>query len=82
MRVVRLFMSMSLDGFVADRDRKPIALFPDLENLRNTPALAEMIEATGAVLMGRRSYEMGDTEEGYVEYEHQVPIRRHPSRAQ
>jgi len=74
MRVVRLFMSMSLDGFVADRDRKPIALFPDLENLRNTPALAEMIEATGAVLMGRRSYEMGDTEEGYVEYEHQVPI--------
>jgi len=24
--------------------------------------------------MGRRSYDMGDTKEGYVEYEHQVPI--------
>jgi dihydrofolate reductase len=33
-----------------------------------------MIEATGAVVMGRRSYDMGDTGEGYVDYEHQVPI--------
>lgn len=24
--------------------------------------------------MGRRSYDMGDTDEGYVDYEHQVPI--------
>ena len=74
MGVVRLYMSMSLDGFVADRDSDSTALYPDLENLRNNEALAEMIETTGAVAMGRRSYDMGDTEEGYVDYEHQVPI--------
>jgi dihydrofolate reductase len=74
MGVVRLFMSMSLDGFVADREGDSSALYPDLANLRNTEALAELIEATGAVVMGRRAYDMGDTDEGYVDYEHQVPI--------
>jgi dihydrofolate reductase len=72
--VVRLYMSMSLDGFVADRSGDSSALYPDLGDLRNTEALSEMIEATGAVVMGRSSYDMGDTDEGYVEYEHQVPI--------
>lgn len=71
---VRLFMSMSLDGFVADRDRDSTALYPDLGDLRNNEALAEMIESTGAVVIGRRSYDMGDTDEGYVDYEHEVPI--------
>lgn len=65
---------MSLDGFIADREGDSSSLYPDIGNLRNTEALAEMIEATGAVVMGRRSYDMGDTEEGYVDYEHQVPI--------
>jgi dihydrofolate reductase len=74
MGVVRLYMSMSLDGFVATRDRDLTPLYPDLESLRHTGPLAEMIEATGAVVMGRRSYDLGDTEEGYVDYEHQVPI--------
>ena len=74
MGVVRLFMSMSLDGFVADRNGDPAALYPDLDDLRGSEALAEMIEATGAVVMGRRSYDMGDTDEGYIDYEHQVPI--------
>ena len=67
-------MSMSLDGFVADRNGNAAPLYPDLENLRHTAALAEMIEATGAVVMGRRSYDLGDNEKGYVDYEHQVPI--------
>jgi dihydrofolate reductase len=74
MGAVRLFMSMSLDGFIADRSGDQMPLYPDLEKLRNTEALAEMIEATGAVVMGRRSYDLGDNEEGYVDYEHQVPI--------
>ena len=67
-------MAMSLDGFVADRSGDVRALYPDLDNLRNTEALAEMIAATGAVVMGRRAYDMGDTDDGYVDYEHQVPI--------
>lgn len=65
---------MSLDGFIADRDGDSGPLYPDIGNLRNTEALAEMIDATGAVVMGRRSYDMGDTDEGYIDYEHQVPI--------
>lgn len=69
-----MYMSMSLDGFVADRNGDVASLYPDLETLRDSEALAEMIEATGAVVMGRRAYDMGDTEEGYVGYEHQVPI--------
>jgi len=65
---------MSLDGFIAPLDGDLSAFYPDLERLRDTEALSEMIEATGAVVMGRRSYDMGDTEEGYLDYEHQVPI--------
>jgi hypothetical protein len=64
MGVVRLYMSMSLDGFVATRDRDLRPLYPDLESLRHTEPLAEMIEATGAVVMGRRSYDLGDTRRG------------------
>lgn len=74
MGAVRLFMTMSLDGFVADRNGALTPLYPDLERLRETEALAEMIETTGAVVMGRRSYDLGDTADGYVDYEHQVPI--------
>jgi dihydrofolate reductase len=79
---VRLFMSMSLDGFVADRSGNATALYPDLGDLRNTEALSEMIEATAAVVMGRRSYDMGATDEGEDQGDrlaradgHQVPRR-------
>ena len=74
MGVVRVGMSMSLDGFVADRNGSAAPLYPDLAELRYGEAVAEEIATTGAVLMGRRSYEMGDTEQGFVDYEFQVPI--------
>jgi hypothetical protein len=45
---------MSLDGFVTDRNGDSSELYPDLESLRYSEALAEMIDATGAVVMGRR----------------------------
>ena len=65
---------MSLDGFVADRKGDASPLYPDLATLRETQPLAGMIESCGAVVMGRRAYDGGDTNEGYVDYEHQVPI--------
>lgn len=76
-------MSMSLDGFIADPDGDSSSLYPDIGNLRNTEAPAEMIEDTGAVVMGRHSYDMGDTDEGYVDYEHHTHENRHqiPRRA-
>jgi len=48
-------MTMSLDGFVNDRNGDTGSLYPDLPTLRDTPILAETIQNTGAVVMGRRS---------------------------
>ncbi len=65
---------MSLDGFVADRNDSVDRLYPDLEALRNTEALQESIRTTGAVVMGRRAYAMGDPDSYADNYEYQVPI--------
>ena len=65
---------MSLDGFVADREGSVARLYPDLAAFRETGYMDSEIERTGAVLMGRRTFEMGDPD-SYVEgYEFQVPI--------
>jgi dihydrofolate reductase len=69
---VRFGMTMSLDGFVADRDGGVGALYPDFEEMRQSETLRETVEATGAVLMGRRTYEMAGGD--WTGYEFQVPI--------
>ncbi len=66
-------MTMSLDGFVADHSGAA-DLYPDLADLRETTHMKEMIEETGAVLMGRRTFEMGDPDSFVGTYEFQVPI--------
>src|SRR5438445_7947981 len=53
-------MTISLDGFVADQNGNAGRLYPDLEALRHTAYMKDAIEQTGAVLMGRRTFEMGD----------------------
>jgi len=35
-------------------------LYPDLAALRHTAYMKDAIEQTGAVLMGKRTFEMGD----------------------
>lgn len=73
-------MTMSLDGFVAaDKDAGADALesnlYPDLAALQDSPYMNAMIEETGAVLMGKRAFEMADDPDWYVgNYEFQVPI--------
>jgi len=52
--------TMSLDGFMNDRKGDVSRLYPDLEALRTTEMLQEEIQMTGAVVMGRRSYDMGE----------------------
>ena len=66
---VVLDMAMSLDGFAADLAGRSV--YP-LDQLRDTASLREMIARTGAVVMGRRAYDMalGD----FTGYEYQVPI--------
>ena len=67
-------MTLSLDGFVADAEGSVGRLYPDLEALRGTPYMDGLIDQTGAVLMGRRTFEMGDPDSYVGNYEFQVPI--------
>lgn len=67
-------MTVSLDGFVEDRDGNTARLYPDLADLRDTPYMQDAIAETGAVLMGKRAFEMGDPDSYVGNYEFQVPI--------
>ena len=51
---------MSLDGFVADAHGSADRLFTDLADLQGSDHMTSAIAETGAVLMGRRTFEMGD----------------------
>ena len=52
--------TLSLDGFMNDRNGEVSRLYPDLEALRSTEMLQEEIQTTGAVVMGRRAYDMAE----------------------
>jgi dihydrofolate reductase len=67
-------MTISLDGFVADQSGSVSRLYPDLASLRDTPYMNAIVEETGAVLMGKRTFEMGDPDSYVGNYEFQVPI--------
>jgi dihydrofolate reductase len=67
-------MTISLDGFVEDQSGSAARLYPDLADLRDTPYMQDAIEETGAVLMGKRAFEMGDPDSFVGNYEFQVPI--------
>src|SRR6266481_5489729 len=64
--------TMSLDGFMSDRHGDISRLYPDLEALRRTEMLGEEIRMTGAVVMGKRAYDMAEGD--LTDYEYQVPI--------
>src|SRR5688572_29475781 len=68
-------MTMSLDGFVNDRNGSVEALYPDLETLRNEELLREAIRNTGAVVMGRNAFAMAEDPDWFAgNYEFQTPI--------
>jgi dihydrofolate reductase len=67
-------MTTSVDGFVADQTGSAARLYPDLAALQDTPYMNAAIEETGAVLMGKRTFEMGDPDSFVGSYEFQVPI--------
>ncbi len=64
--------AISLDGFVAGRNGDLSRLYPDLDALRKTDELQESIRTTGAVVMGRRAFDMAQGD--LTGYEYQVPI--------
>ena len=75
MAKVILGMTMSLDGFINDRNGSVEVLYPDLAALRDTEPLRESIDTTGAVVMGRHSFDMAEDPDWFAgNYEYQVPI--------
>lgn len=68
-------MTMSLDGFINDKNGSAQSLSPDFDELLAAPAFKELTENTGAVIMGRNVYEMADP---FLwindDYEFQVPL--------
>lgn len=64
--------TMSLDWYMSDRNGDVGRLYPDLEMLRDTEFLQEEMQTTGAVVMGRHAYNMGNGD--FTGYEYQVPI--------
>ncbi len=68
-------MTMSLDGFINAADGSVGALYPDFAEFVQSDVMKESIHATGAVVMGRRTFEMAGDPDTYADnYEYQVPI--------
>jgi len=68
-------MGMSLDGFVNDRNGNVEKLNGDFAALLEAPSFKSMIANTGAVIMGRHTYEMADPFMwANDDYEFQTPI--------
>jgi dihydrofolate reductase len=65
-------MVMSIDGFVADPNGDISLLYPDHEAMVNSEVVQESMRLTGAVVLGRRSFDMSNGD--YTGYEYQVPI--------
>lgn len=64
--------TMSLDGFINDRNGSLSRLYPDLAALRETELIQEEMGTTGAAVMGRRAYDLAEGD--FTGYEFQVPI--------
>ncbi len=68
-------MTVSLDGFINDRDGDVRSLNTDFNELLEAASFKKMIEDTGAVIMGRNTYEMADPFSWVNdEYEFQLPL--------
>ncbi len=65
-------MVMSLDGFVQDRDGSAALLTSVFDELMATNLMQQVIATTGAVVMGRTTYDMSSGD--YTGYEFQVPL--------
>ncbi|MFC8799025.1 dihydrofolate reductase family protein [Promicromonospora sp. NPDC057138] len=67
--------TVSLDGFVQDADGDFSALYADFDELMDSSYMRRLQEKTGAVLMGRRTFDLAEDPDSYAEdYEFQAPI--------
>jgi dihydrofolate reductase len=66
--------TVSLDGYFEDADGKFAALYSDFEELMDSAYMKTSQAETGAVLMGRRTFDLADPDSYAVDYEYQVPL--------
>ncbi|WKZ35970.1 MAG: dihydrofolate reductase family protein [Anaerolineales bacterium] len=75
MSKVILGTTISLDGFINDRNGSVNPLYTDLVGWLETDLGIESIQNTGAVVMGRNSFAMAEDPDWFAgNYEYQVPI--------
>lgn len=68
-------MTMSLDGYINDKNGSSESLSPDFSELLETTSFKEMTANTGAVIMGNNTYHMADPFQWINDdYEFQVPL--------
>ena len=78
MTIVLLDMAMSLDGFIAGPNGEPEGLydwfFPPSGSVTagDAEVVNESIKTTGAIVMGRRAYDLGDKVDGFVDTPYRV----------
>ena len=72
MSKVILGTAMSLDGYISDPSGSVSRLYPDFEAIIASDRMQESIRTTGAVVMGRHTYDMAQGD--YTGYEFQTPI--------
>jgi dihydrofolate reductase len=72
---VILDMAMSLDGFIAGPNDEDGGLHDYFFSPSGdtTKVIEEGFKTTGVIVMGRRSYDMGAEQEGFVDNPYQVP---------
>jgi dihydrofolate reductase len=63
---------MSLDGYMNDKNGSISRLYRDYGTLADNEVVQEAMRTTGAVIMGRRNYDMGNGD--FTGYEFQTPI--------
>ena len=72
---VILGMTISIDGYINDRNGSVEALCPDLAPLQETEPLRDSMRNTGADVMGSNSLTMADDPDTIADsYKSQVPI--------
>jgi dihydrofolate reductase len=71
---VLLDISISIDGIMASKDNYRLHRWYFSENDRiATQIVNELIETTGAVIMGRNTFALGHEFDGFVNNPYQVP---------
>jgi dihydrofolate reductase len=67
--------TVSLDGYCQDANGSSAALYADFEELTGSGYMQRVADETGAVLMGRRTFDGAEDPDDYADsYEFQAPI--------